>query len=205
MHCSNAVRRAVLAQRLLAHHKGMPRHSDKNSSTLREDVTSWCNSGVGQMTALDPELSNAPLAMKTEFCKLNLETLRELQSRVSATGATVSSSAASNDNRIMWRHQPVCQPPSSPASSAMYFPAPCAPPVPLMPSIPQPQAGFLHGWKRHSTGKPITDRQLFWEFCFKETWRQQHLLHQRELLDAFQEQGRVIGVCHKQVLQKRER
>ena len=117
MHCSDAVRRAVPAQRLLAHHKGMPRHSDKNSSTLREDVTSWCNSGVGQMTALDPELSNAPLAMKTEFCELNLETLRELQSRVSATGATVSSSAASNDNRIMWRHQPVCQPPSSPASS----------------------------------------------------------------------------------------
>ena len=24
--------------------------------------------GVGEMTALDPELSNAPLAMKIEFC-----------------------------------------------------------------------------------------------------------------------------------------
>ena len=144
--------------------------------------------GVGQMTALDPELSNAPLAMKIEFCELHLETLRELQSRVSATGATVSSSAASKDNTIMRRHQPVGRPPRSQASSAMYVPAPCAPaapPVPPMPPIPQPPAGFLHGWKRHSTGKPTTDRQLFWEFCFKETWRQQRLLHQRELLDAF--------------------
>ena len=177
--------------------------------------------GVGQMTALDPELSNAPLAMKIEFCELHLETLRELQSRVSATGTTVSSSAASKDNTIVRR--PVGRPPRSEASSApprskasessaMYVPAPCAPaapPVPPMPPIPQPPAGFLHGWKRHSTGKPTTDRQLFWEFCFKETWRQQRLLHQRELLDAFhaheQAQGREIGVGHEQVLQKRER
>ena len=57
--------------------------------------------GVGEMTALDPELSNAPLAMKIEFCELHLEHLRELQSRVPATGATVSSSAASKDNTIV--------------------------------------------------------------------------------------------------------
>ena len=76
--------------------------------------------GVGQMTALDPELSNAPLAMKIEFCELHLETLRELQRHVSATGATVSSSAASKDNTIMRRHQPVGRPPRSQASSAMY-------------------------------------------------------------------------------------
>ena len=141
--------------------------------------------GVGQMTALDPELSNELLAMKIEFCELHLETLWELQSRISATGATVSSSAASQDNTIMWRRQPVGRPPRSPASSAMYVSAPCSPPVLPMPPIPQPPAGFLHGWKRHSTGEPTTDRQLFWEFCFKETWRQQRLLHQRELLDAF--------------------
>ena len=46
--------------------------------------------------------------------------------------------------------------------------------------------------------------QLFWEFCFKETWRQQHLLHQRELLDAFhaleEVQGRETGFGHEQVL-----
>ena len=177
--------------------------------------------GVGEMTALDPELSNAPLAMKIEFSELHLETLRELQSRVSATGATVSSSAASKDNTMVRR--PVGRPPRSEASSApprskasessaMYVPAPCAPaapPVPPMPPIPQPPAGFLHGWKRHSTGKPTTDRKLFWEFCFKETWRQQRLLHQKELLDAFQAheqaQGREIGVGHEQALQKRER
>ena len=150
MQCSNAVRRAVRAQTLLAPHKGMQRHSDKNASILREDVAP----GVGQMTALDPELSKAPLAMKIEFCELHLETLRELQSRVSATGATVSSSAASKDNTIMMRHQPVGRPPRSQASPAMYVPAPCAPaapPVPPMPPILQPQAGFLHGWtrKRH--------------------------------------------------------
>ena len=32
---------------------------------------------VCQMSVLDPELSNAALAMKIELCKLNLETLRK--------------------------------------------------------------------------------------------------------------------------------
>ena len=67
----------------------------------------------------------------------------------------------------MRQHQPVSRPARSQASSAMDVLAPCAPPVPPMPPIPQPPAEFLHGWKRHSMGKPVTDRQLFWEFCFK--------------------------------------
>ena len=57
--------------------------------------------------------------------------------------------------------------------------------------------------------RPATIKLLLWEFCFKETWRQQRLLHQRELLDAFhahkKAQGREIRVCHEQVLQKRGR
>ena len=48
-----------------------------------------------------------------------------------------------------------------------------------MPPILQPPAGFLHKWKPYTTGEQITDQQLFWEFCFKETWLQQRLLHQR--------------------------
>ena len=99
------------------------------------------------MTALDPELSNAPLAMKIEFYELNLETPRELPSRVSAT---VSSSAASTADTIMQRHQPAGRPPRSPAFSAMDVPAP---PVPPVQPIPQPPAGFLHRWKRHTTGR----------------------------------------------------
>ena len=67
----------------------------------------------------------------------------------------------------MRQHQPVSRPALCQASSAMDVLAPCAPPVPPMPPIPQPPAEFLHGWKRHSMGKPVTDRQLFWEFCFK--------------------------------------
>ena len=35
------------------------------------------------------------------------------------------------------------------------------------------------------------DKQHFWKFCFKMTWQQQRLLHQKELLvqvmDAFHE------------------
>ena len=171
------------------------------ATTIHPHYEKMYPDGVCQMTALDPELSKAPLAIKIEFAALNLETLRELQSRVSETA---SSSAPSTANTNLRRHQPAGRPPRS--SSAMADPAP---PFPPMPPIPQPPAGFLQGWKRHSTGKPVTDRQLFWEFCFKETWRQQRLLHQRELLDAFHAheaaQGREIGVGHEKVLQKRER
>ena len=198
MNCSNAVTWAVRAKAC----RDIIRQCNSNSSTLREDVPPW----ICQRTALDLKLSNAQLAMKIEFYELNLETLWVLQSHVFAT---ISSSVAFTANTIMLRHQPACQPPHSRAPSAMDVPEQ---PVPPIPPIPQPQARFLHGWKRHTTGEPITDWhwQLFWEFCFEETWRQQRLLHQWELLDTFhaheEVQGREIRVGHaNQVLQKRER
>ena len=40
------------------------------------------------MDALDPELSNAPIAVKIEFYELNFETPRKLQSRVSETNSS---------------------------------------------------------------------------------------------------------------------
>ena len=99
--------------------------------------------------------------MKIEFRGLYLETLLELQSSVPATVSSSGSSAASKDNTIiMLLHQPVGQPPHSVASSAMDVPGPCALPVPPIPPIQHPPAWFLHWWKRHSTGKPITDQQL---------------------------------------------
>ena len=116
-------------------------------STLREDVSRWCLPNDCSWWRLDPELSNAPLAVKIEFCELNLETLRELQSR--------SSSAASTANTIMQWHQPAGRPPRSRASSAVDAPVPPVPPP--MPSIQQSPAGFLHGCTRHTTGKLITD------------------------------------------------
>ena len=46
-------------------------------------------------------------------------------------------------------------------------------------------------------GENPTDRQQFWKFCNQETWRRGKLLHQKELVDAFDEnkknEGKQIG------------
>ena len=66
----------------LAPYKGMHTDRYKNSTTLRKDVPSWCwpndcsRSGALKCTA----------CYEDGICKLNLETLRELQSRVSESG-----------------------------------------------------------------------------------------------------------------------
>ena len=173
MHCSNAVTREVQAQTLLAPHKGMQRHRNRTSSTLREDAPRWClpndcsRSGGLQCTARyeDRILRAQPRRLRDRRDSFILSCLQG-QHDNAATSACRSAS-------------------TFPGLLSNGVPAPCAAPVPPMPPIPQPPAGFLHGWKRHSTGKPITDRHLFWAFCFKETWQQQCLLHQRKLWMLF--------------------
>ena len=132
---------------LLAPYKGMQRHHDSNSSTLRK----MHPGGVCQLTALDPDsgASNAPIAIKIIFYDLlprnpnfYLETLQEWEGRVSKK---VPSSAASTANTTLLRHQPAGRPPRS--SSALADPAPT---FPQMQPTSQPPAGFLYGWKRHT-------------------------------------------------------
>ena len=131
MHCSNAVRRAVRAQTLLAPHKGMQRHSDKNSSTLREDVSCWCwpndcsRSGALQCTArYEDRTLRTPPRNSSGIAKSRLRDRRD---------SFIPSCLQGQDDNV--QHQPVGQTPRSPASSTMYVPAPCAPPLPPMPPI----------------------------------------------------------------------
>ena len=101
----------------------VPCTSQRHAETSRQNSSTHEKiypGGVCQMTALDPELSNAPLAVKIKFCEPNLET--------------------STANTRMLRHQPASRPPSFRASSGMNVPAQ---PVPPMPPIPQPLTGFL--------------------------------------------------------------
>ena len=168
MHCSNAVRRAVRAQTLLAPHKGMQRHSDKNSSTLREDVSCWCwpndcsRSGALQCTArYEDRTLRTPPRNSSGIAKSRLRDRRDsfIPSCLQGQDDNVATSACWSDSTFPGLLNNVCSCPlcTTSSSDATYT---------------YTLAAFLHGWKRHSTGKPTTDRQLFWEFCFKETWRQ---------------------------------
>ena len=42
--------------------------------------------GVNEMTALDQDLSAAPLTLQMDFRERNLETLRKLQQKISSSG-----------------------------------------------------------------------------------------------------------------------
>ena len=158
--------------------------------------------GVKEMTALDPELSDEARAVKIRWFEKVLERLLKLQSRI-------ASSATSNVQPPVSGN---VQPPVSHlqhSSSATTRAAPPFSPTPpvSMQTVPPPPHGFLVAWKNRSTGEKSTDRRQFWNFCIEETWRRGRLVHQKELVDAFDENeknaGREIGTGHAACLQRR--
>ena len=134
--------------------------------------------GVRKMTALDLELSKEAQAVKIRWFEKILEILLKLQSRIaSSASGPVSGNVQS----------PVSHPQHS--SSAKAHAAPPVspkPPVPMPAVLPPPQE-FLVARKNRSIGEISTDRQQFWKFCNQETCRRGKLLHQKELVDAFDE------------------
>ena len=155
--------------------------------------------GFFQMTALDPELSNASLAMKIEFSKLNLETIWKLQSHISNT---VSSSAASTANTILLRHQPV--PPQQWLILHLFF-LWCHQFLSLLQDFCTVEVTYNGetNYRSATIFGILLPRNVATATSVAPTRAS------ASLLDAFHAheaaQGTQIGVSHKQVLQTRER
>ena len=98
------------------------------------------------MTALDPDLSAAPLTVKMDFRERKLETLRKLQQKIlsSATAWMVQGPLDTTGQ----------QPPKS--SSAPTHPPPGPSSSPMRP-VPPPPPGFLNSWKTSTNLLPRDD------------------------------------------------
>ena len=155
------------------------------------------------MTALDPELSEEAQAVKIRWFEKELERLSKLQSH------NASSATSNVQPRVLGNVQPPVSHPqhsSSATNHAVQHFSP-TPPVSMQP-VPPPPPGFLVAWKNRSTGGKLTDQRQFWNFCIRETWRRGKLVHQKELVDAFDEnekkEGREIRTDYAACLQRRK-
>ena len=55
--------------------------------------------------------------------------------------------------------------------------------------------------KNNSTkGRQFTDRAQFWEFCIREMWRKDSLMHQKQLVNH----GRAVAGGHEQASKRRD-
>ena len=107
--------------------------------------------GVNEMTALDQDLSAAPLTLQMDFRERNLETLRKLQQKISSSGT-----AGIVQGPLDTTSQ---QPPKS--SSAPTHPPSSSSP---MRPVPPPLSEFLNSLKTSTKGRQFNDRapRQFW-------------------------------------------
>ena len=130
------------------------------------------------MTALDLELSEETRAVKIRWFENILERLLKLQSRI----------ALSASGPVSGNMQPPVSHPQHSSSAKAHAAPPVSPKPPApMPALPPPPPEFLVARKNRSMGENPTDLQHFLKFCIQETWRRGTLLHQKELVDAFEE------------------
>ena len=104
--------------------------------------------GFNEMSALDPDLSAAPLTVKMDFRERNLETLRKLQRKIlsSATAGMVEGPLDTTG-----------QQPTKSSSAPTHLPPSSSPMRPVL--TPPPE--FLNGWKTSTKGRQYTDRAQF--------------------------------------------
>ena len=132
--------------------------------------------GVKDMTALDPELSEEALAVKVRWFEKILERLLTLQSY--SVWPSFRHCAVSNFMPSTFLLSKL----ERPMLHRLF----------LQSYLYQCQLCLL--LLRHFVGGPFdsigenpTDQQQIWKFCIQETWHRRKLLHQKEPVDAFDE------------------
>ena len=158
--------------------------------------------GVKEMTALDPELSAAPLAAKRKWCKKHRERLLKLQSRLQAMYSAQFQAMYllqfyTLNIPLQINNCPFCAACfSDHESDATCIKATCT-----------ASSGISCCTEKQVNRGKMTDLQQFWEFCIQETWHSGKLLLQKEIVDAFaaneKKLGREIGSSHVACLQTR--